>query len=203
MTRWMILLAALVGSSALAADEPVEIVRDTTDRVIQVVEENRETYKEHPEQLREDIREIVLPRIDTVYSARLVLGRHGRGRDQEEIEEFAESLADQLLRRYATALLEYDLRDRLEILPLTGDNTERMTRVRTRVKLDGSSRAPMDYIFRKHDDEWLVFDVIIEGISYVATFRNQIGEEIRRDGFDSMMRRLTRGEIEFELDEQD
>jgi len=88
----------------------------------------------------------------------------------------------------------------VEILPLAGDNDERSTRVRTRVRLDSGNRAPVDYVLRKAGDEWRVFDVIIEGISYVATFRNQISEEIRRDGFDRMLARLKAGDIEVEVE---
>lgn len=201
MMRWMTAMAALVFSLGLAAQKPSEIIEETTSQVIDLIEDNRELYQQDADRMRNDIREVLLPRIDTIYSARLVLGRHGRGLDHDDVEEFAEALAEQLLRRYASALLEYDLRDRLEILPLAGDNTERMTRVRTRIRLDGSNRTPMDYVFRKTDDQWLVFDVIVEGISYVATFRNQIGEEIRRHGFDGLMDRLRRGEIELEVDE--
>lgn len=202
MMRWMASIPALFLAMGLAAEEPPEIIEDTTTRMIDLIEENRALYEEDAERMREDIREVLMPRIDTLYSARLVLGRHGRGRDEDEILEFADALAEQLLRRYATALLEYDLRDRLEILPMTGDNTERMTRVRTRIRLDGGNRAPMDYVFRKTEGEWLVFDVIVEGISYVATFRNQIGEEIRRHGFDGLMERLSRGEIDLDVEDE-
>jgi len=202
MMRWITAIPALFLAVGLAAEEPREIIEDTTSRIISLIEENREVYEQDAERMREDVREILMPRIDTVYSARLVLGQHGRGVDREDVEEFAAALAEQLLRRYSSALLEYDLQDRLEILGMTGENTERMTRVRTRIRLDGSNRAPMDYVFRKTDGEWLVFDVIVEGISYVATFRNQIGEEIRRHGFDGLMERLRRGDVELDVDEE-
>lgn len=200
MIRALILSTALIVSLPALAQEPREIVSNNTDRVIEMIEENRSHYEENPDALREDIREILMPTIDIVYSARLVLGSHGRDLDEEQIKAFAEALGDQLLNRYATALLEYDLRDRFEILPERGENTERMTRVRTRIKLEGSNRAPLDYVFRKNDGSWQVFDVIVEGISYVSTFRNQIGEEIRRDGFDKMLERLESGEVELDVE---
>lgn len=201
MIRALILSTALIVSLPALAQEPRDIVSNNTDRVIEMIEENRSHYEENPDALREDIREILMPTIDIVYSARLVLGSHGRDLDEEQIAAFAEALGDQLLNRYATALLEYDLRDRFEILPERGENTERMTRVRTRIKLEGSNRAPLDYVFRKNDGRWQVFDVIVEGISYVSTFRNQIGEEIRRDGFDKMLERLQSGEVEIDVNE--
>ncbi|MFU8831847.1 MAG: MlaC/ttg2D family ABC transporter substrate-binding protein [Wenzhouxiangella sp.] len=204
MTRWMIALflslALVVPVLGADEDNPVELIRETTGELFRLVEANREAYERNPDLLRDKLIEILEPRSDMLHSARLVLGRHGRQLDREQIENFADVLSNLLMRRYATGLLEFRSREQVEVLPLAGDNTERMTRVRTRIRLDSGQRAPVDYVLRKRDGEWLVFDVIIEGISYVSTLRNQIGEEIRRDGFDGMMRRLQAGELEVELD---
>lgn len=195
------LLGALVLSApSLAFDDPVQLIRETTAELFALVDENRQAYENDPSLLEDELQRVLMPRIDTIHSARLVLGRHGRGKSRDDIEAFAEALAGLLLSRYATGLLEFRSQEQVEILPLSGDNTERQTRVRTRVRLDSGSRAPVDYVLRKNDGEWQVFDVIVEGISYVATFRNQISEEIRRDGFDRMLARLEAGEIEVEID---
>lgn len=193
-------LAFLLVGPALAKDDPVELIRQTTMELFNLVEENRQLYQEEPDLLRQELERILRPNTDMVHSARLVLGRHGRGLEREQVEAFAEALSDLLMRRYATGLLEFRSREQVEVLPLAGENTDRMTRVRTRIRLDSGSRAPVDYVLRKRDGQWMVFDVIIEGISYVATFRNQIGEEIRRDGFDRMLERLQAGEIEVEVE---
>lgn len=185
-----------------AAEQPDEIVRQTTYELFETVNQNRERFESDPTELREVVREILLPRIDTVYSGRLVLGRAGRDLEHDQVEEFATALSELLIKQYADALLAFKSRDQVEILPLAGDNTERMTRVRTRVKLSSGSRAPVDYVFRKTDGEWKIFDVIAEGISYVATFRNQIGSQVRQEGFDSVLERLKAGEIEVEFDNE-
>ncbi|NDY94442.1 MlaC/ttg2D family ABC transporter substrate-binding protein [Wenzhouxiangella limi] len=202
MPKILILVLALAtGMPALANPaEPVELIRQTTEELFTLIDQNRSEFEQDPERLQEALRERLLPHLDTVYSARLVLGRHGRGLEQEKIEAFAEALSNVLMRNYATGLLDFESRDQVEILPLAGDNTERATRVRTRLELDSGEQAPVDYVLRRSDDQWRVFDVIIEGISYVATFRNQIGEEIRRDGFDSMLARLQAGDIELDVD---
>jgi phospholipid transport system substrate-binding protein len=120
--------------------------------------------------------------------------------DEERIEAFADALSDLLIRRYADGLLEFRTRDQVDVLPLAGDNTERMTRVKTRVTLDNGETAPVDYVFRKTESGWKIFDVIVEGVSYVATFRNQIGEQIEREGFDATLEKLRSGEIEIDDD---
>lgn len=191
----------LAASQSIATDDPVSVIEESTDEVAQLIDDRRDTYSEDPEALRDDIKSILLPTIDEVYSARLVLGRHGRGKEREQIEAFANALANQLLNRYATALLEYDLKDRVEILPLAGDNTERQSRVRTRVRLDNGERAPVDYVMRKTEEGWQVFDVIVEGISYVSTFRSQIDREIRQSSFEEMLDRLESGEYKVSVDD--
>jgi len=201
--RVLLILALSLGSlaPAIASDlEPVELIRQTTGELFALVDENRSEFEQNPERLQVTLQERLLPRLDTVYSARLVLGRHGRGLETEKIEAFAEALSNVLMKNYATGLLEFRSRDQVEILPLAGNNNERATRVRTRLALDSGEQAPVDYVLRLNDGQWRVFDVIIEGISYVATFRNQIGEEIRRDGFDQMLSRLEAGDIELNVD---
>ena len=202
MVKVLLLVLGLAWTLPALADatDPVDLIRQTSTELFGLIEENRDSYEANPQLLKQELRDRLLPRLDTVYSARLVLGRHGRGLEREQVEAFADALADLLMDQYATGLLEFRSRDQIEILPLAGDNTERSTRVRTRVQLDSGTRAPVDYVLRKTNDEWRVFDVIVEGISYVATFRNQIGEEIRRDGFDAMLARLEAGEIDVEVE---
>jgi phospholipid transport system substrate-binding protein len=81
-------------------------------------------------------------------------------------------------------------------VPQRGDLNEKLTRVRTRVKLPNGGDAPIDYAFHKTPDGWKAFDVIVEGISYVTTFRNQIMPDVQANGIDSVIARLTTGELD-------
>lgn len=198
-----LILATLLAGMAVAGEEPAAIVRSTSDHLFELIDANREAYQADPAPLRQEVRKQLLTNIDTLYSARLVLGQYGRGLPNEKVSAFADALSDLLVRRYAEGLLKFKNRDQVEILPAQAGNTDSMTRVRTKVHLDSGSDAAVDYVFHKRDDRWWVFDVIIEGISYVATFRNQIGEEIRRDGFDRVLSRMQSGELQLEVKTDD
>lgn len=201
--RTLLIIAMLMLSGAALAQQergPAKVVRETTDELFALVDQNREKYENDVQALRDDIRPILLAEVDTLYSGRLVLGRSARGMETRKVEEFADALSDLLIRRYADGLLDFRTRDQVDIMPLAGDNSERMTRVKTRVALDNGEHAPVDYVFRKTDDGWKIFDVIVEGISYVTTFRNQIGEAIRQEGFDNTLDKLKRGELEIDSD---
>ncbi|AKS42310.1 MlaC/ttg2D family ABC transporter substrate-binding protein [Wenzhouxiangella marina] len=200
MTLGLIALSLLgLSASTLANGDPVEMVRETTGELFALVEAHRDDYEQDPSTLHAELKRVLGERTDSIYSARLVLGRYGRGLDAGQVEAFADALTDVLMRRYASGLMDFQSRDQVEVLPLAGENTDRMTRVRTRIQLDNGEKAPVDYMLRKRDGQWLVFDVIVEGISYVSTFRNQFAEEIRRNGFDATLERLQRGEIDIEV----
>jgi len=197
-----LLLTLAAGLGAQQQPGPVEIVRETTNTLFELVDKNRDRYENDIQALRDDIRPILLEQVDTLYSGRLVLGRSARGMEREKVEEFADALSNLLIRRYADGLLDFRTRDQIEIRPLAGDNSERMTRVKTRVRLDNNEEAPVDYVFRKTDEGWKIFDVIVEGISYVTTFRNQIGEQIRQEGFDTTLEKLNKGDLEITVDDR-
>jgi len=134
--------------------------------------------------------------LDVHYSARLILGRAGRGLEKAKVDEFADAMINLLIVRYSDGLLQFRSKEPLWVLPQRGELNEKLTRVRTRVKLPNGGEAPIDYAFHKTPDGWKAFDVIVEGISYVTTFRNQIMPDVKDNGIDSVIKRLTAGELE-------
>lgn len=196
--RKLILALFMLGAfgAAQAGKGPGEVIRHTTETLFNKIEENRAEYQENPEALELAVREVLVPRLDQLFAGRLVLGRHSRGLEPEKVKEFAEALSSLLIEKYAEQLLEFKSRDQLEILPLQGELDEDKTRVQTRVKLDSGQSVPVDYIMHKTDAGWQVFDVVVEGVSYVVTFRTQFNEEIQQDGFETVLERVRSGQIE-------
>jgi len=193
------LLALLACSPALAnvADErdPLTIVNDTTRQILDQLNARREDFQAEPELLRSIVREDLLPLLDLEYSARLILGKAGRGVTPEQLNAFSEAMSSVLVNRYADGLLEFKTDEQVEVLPMKGDNTDKLTRVRTRIKLANGGYAPVDYAFRKTDQGWKAFDVTVEGISYVLTFRNQISPRVEADGIDKVTEDIAAGNV--------
>jgi phospholipid transport system substrate-binding protein len=82
---------------------------------------------------------------------------------------------------------------------MKGKNTDKLTRVRTRIKLENGGHTPVDYAFRKTELGWKAFDVTVEGISYIITFRNQIAPRVTSDGIDVVTEEILAGN--FKIDE--
>ena len=192
-----ILPAGIVLADATSGQDrdPAEIVRQTAGDILDELEANRKPYDQNPEQLREMVRKDLLPLIDLDYSARLILGKAGRGLPEEKLDAFADAMSSVLINRYADGLLEFRSDEQLQVLPMTGTDTDKLTRVRTRVRLENGSYAPVDYAFRKTDEGWKAFDVTVEGISYVITFRNQIVPRVEAEGIDKVIKDIRAGNL--------
>jgi phospholipid transport system substrate-binding protein len=192
-------LASFFSSNLIAqtqADDPVSLVESITGNIFADVTENLEEYTANPEALKDLVRTDLMPLLDINYSARLILGRAGRGIEKEKIEEFANSMSNLLIDRYSKGLLQFSSQIKLRVLPQRGELNEKLTRVRTRVTLPSGGEAPVDYAFRKTPQGWKAFDVVVEGISYVTTYRNQIMPEVKANGIDSVIARLNSGQLE-------
>lgn len=190
-------LLLFTANAALAnmADErgPLTIIEETSTHMLETLDERRDEFKADPEKLRVIVRENLLTLLDLEYSARLILGRAGRGITAEQLGAFAEAMSNVLVNRYSDGLLEFRSDKQIEVLPMKGNNTEKLTRVRTRIKLENGGFAPVDYAFHKTDDGWKAFDVTVEGISYVITFRNQIAPRVSADGIDQVTEEIIAG----------
>jgi len=194
-------LFLLLGSSpAGAVDErdPVTIVRDVSTHILEVLDSRRAEFTESPELLTDVVRKYLLPMIDLEYSARLILGRSGRGISTEQLKVFSEAMSDVLIQRYSENLLEFSCDELMQVMPMKGKNTDKLTRVRTRIRLTRGGFVPVDFAFHKTDEGWRTFDVTVEGISYVITFRNQISPRVQAEGIDNVTADIIAGNVRFD-----
>jgi len=184
----MPLLVAI--APAQAADEPIAVVEQIAKRLDETMEARREELSRDRAALNTVIDDVVLRNFDTDYAALLVLGRYAREATPDQRQRFTRAFYDSLVNRYGEALLQYT-RGSVKVLPFRGELNERRTTVRTEVIINDGTRIPVDYAFRKTKaGDWKAFDVVIEGISYVTNYRNQVVAEIQKSGIDAVIQRL-------------
>ena len=134
----------------------------------------------------------LLPHFDTQYAAQLVLGKNWRSATPQQRQRFVDAFYQSLLRNYGSALADFT-GDKLKVFPANVDpNADRAT-VRTEVKRSNGTRIPVNYSLRKTAQGWKAWDVVIEGISYVKSFRDDFGAEIDQRGLDAVIERIEKG----------
>lgn len=185
------LLVFLLGfaSPAAWAQSPTALIEDAMNLMSQRIEGHKEELQADRTALYALIDEILLPRFDRRYAARLVLGRNVREASEEQLERFTEAFYASMVRKYADGVLEFN-HDRIQILKFRGDDTKPRVVVKTIVTLEDGKKVPVDYGLVHRKAGWLMFDVTIEGISYVRNFRAEINAEIQESSLDAVIDRL-------------
>ena len=197
-TLFLLLGSNLAGANTVDGRDPVTIITQATTNIFEVLDSRRAEFTQNPELLANVVRENMLPLIDTVYSARLILGRAGRDVSPEQLLAFSDALSNILINRYSDSLIEFTYEELLQVMPMKGKNTDKLTRVRTRIRLTTGGFVPVDFAFHKTDQGWKAFDVTVEGISYVITFRNQISPRVQTDGIDKVTADILAGSVTFD-----
>jgi phospholipid transport system substrate-binding protein len=135
------------------------------------------------------IDEVLLPVFDRRYAGHLVLGKHWKPATAEQRDRFIAAFYAFLLKTYAKGMLEFD-QDNMRVLAAEDSSKENRARVKTELKLGDGSTVPVNYSLRRSSAGWKVYDVRIEGVSYVQNYRNQFAAEISALGIDAVIARL-------------
>ncbi len=176
-------------SAAARAETPNEVIEAAIEELAAALDGRRDALADDRPALYELIDGILLPRFDRQYAARLVLARHWRTAEPEQQRRFIDAFYNSMLRRYADGVLEFQ-EDRIEVLTFRGDLSRPRVQAKTIVRLNDGSRVPVDYGFVNRDGEWKLFDVTVEGVSFVRNFRAELDVEIRESSLDAVITRL-------------
>jgi phospholipid transport system substrate-binding protein len=194
----MVMMASGLAAAAhtAAADEPQlgpsELVESAARSMLQGLDANREAYRKDPSKVGELVEKYLLPHFDIEYSARLVLGKHWRDATPEQREHFATAFYRTLVDNYGSALADFTA-DRLKVLPTKVEPGADRVTVRTEVTRDNGDQVDVNYSLRKTDAGWKAWDVVIEGISYVKSFREDFGAAIDQKGLDAVIADIEKG----------
>ena len=198
-TAAFLLLAALLAlvpafASAQSAS-PSKLVLENSQRILTTLEKRRPEFQKNRGALEKFIASEFDNTFDRDYAARQVLGRHGRGASDADVKVFADALADSLMRRYGSSLLDFNSRLQVRIKSETTLPRGLGVKVSSELLRQGGDSIPVDYLMRKSGGTWKVFDVMVEGVSFVQTFRRQFDGELSRKSIRQVAGELASGKV--------
>src|SRR5580658_1039231 len=190
---WIAAASGLMAASGSAAEPPSAIspdagpqavMEDLSTHLFAALDKNSGAVRHNPDKVLPLVDRLLSPHFDTEYAARLVLGQHWRGATAAQREQFAVALYQRLLRTYVVSVAEWTA-DRVKILPLRSDAEALQVTVHTEVKSKGGAIAPVDYRLHQTAEDWKIFDVVVEGVSYVRNYHDDTAEEVAQKGLDA------------------
>jgi phospholipid transport system substrate-binding protein len=181
-------------ANAAEGQGPSEVVQAAAQGMLQDLDKDRDSYRRDPAKVGELVDKYLLPHFDTETAARLVLGVHWRTATPEQRKHFIDAFYHSLLVNYGSALVDYTA-DKLKIFPTTVDPNAKRATVRTVVKRSNGDNVSVNYYMLKTAQGWKAWDVVIDGISYVNSYREDFGPQIEQQGgLDAVIKRLESGE---------
>ncbi len=177
------------------AGSPSKLVLDNSTRILSTLESRRAEFTRDRGALRQFVSGEFNQMFDRDYAGRLVLGAHGRGASDADVKLFSDALADNLMQRYGSSLLDFNTRLQVRVKSETPLRGGAIMRVSTEMLRQGGEPIPVDYLMRKNGDAWKVFDVMVEGVSFVQTFRNQFDTPLRQKSIPQVAAELKAGKL--------
>ena len=184
-------LAAAVVIFDVAANteaSPEALVRNTTDKVLEVLRKEREAINNDPARIYGIVDEYIIPHFDFELMSKRVLGKFWPRASGDQQSKFVREFQTLLVHTYAAALREYS-DQKVEFLASRAGEGGQVT-VRTQIVQSGGPPIPINYEMYKPNGDWKVYDISIDGVSLVINYRSTFASEIRSNGLDALIDRL-------------
>jgi phospholipid transport system substrate-binding protein len=183
------LLALWPETAALETPSPEQVITTTAAALTEVMAKRHDELAAERRKLNALVDELLRPRFDLETSCRLILGQHWKTATPEQRRRFVDAFQGFLMASYGHALLEFT-HDTLKVLPAKEPVVGSSTSVRTTMKLTSGRTYQVDFYMRLDDRGWRIVDVLVEGVSYVRSYRGDFGLEIRASSLDALNKRL-------------
>lgn len=197
MKRFISLLFSCLAFAAVAQEAPDVLVKRVTEEVLEVVRADRELQNGNTQRAVELIEQKILPHFNFTRMTRLALGREWNKASSEQQQKLTEEFRTLLVRTYSNALTGYR-NQTLRFKPFKMNAGEQEVLVQSEILRPGGPVLPVDYSLEKVGNTWKVFDVVVDGISLVISYREQFTQEVRAHGVDGLIKAVAAKNRSFE-----
>lgn len=178
----LLLCLAVWAPSARSAEGPMSLLEKSVNQILEILENDAL----QSEARREQISELVRQRFDFETMSQHVLGPQWRNTSPADKDRFISLFSDLLEASYVGKIEDYNN----EQVSFSKEQVDgRKARVDTLV-LTGTNEIPIEYRLVNRNDSWLVYDVIIEGVSLVRSYRDNYREIVRKEGMDGLLAKM-------------
>ena len=193
-------LAQAPRAAAAKPGVPSQLVLSNTSRVLTTLEKRRAEFTKNRSALNSFVYSEFNQMFDREYAGRLVLGVNGRGAAPADVRAFSDALAESLMKRYGSSLLDFNTKLTARVKSEVALPQNKGVRVVSELSRAGGNPIPVTYLMHQVGGTWKVFDVMVEGVSFVQTFRSQFDAPLRQKGIKSVTAELRSGSIKAKAD---
>jgi len=185
--------AAPAAAESAAAQSPSEVIQSAADGLLRALNSNRQTYRNDAAKRQALVDQYILPHVDTQFAAQLVLGKYWRTATPEQRQQFITAFYHSMLANYGTAIVEFTS-NTLKVFPTRMSAGEQNATVRTEMARTSGPPINVNYYMHMTPEGWKAWDVVIDGVSYIMSYRQDFQPQIAQQGLPAVIRHLQNGE---------
>lgn len=192
MNRLYAIFVALIilSCNIFAASSPVPMLEQKSNQIIETLKSHRAVLKTNPSVIYQAVRQYLLPSVDVRGMARSVLGRNAWNKaTPSEREEFTKVFADLIIRTYSRPLMEYT-DEKVKFFPATAQSQGNFSRVNSIIIRPSGQTIPLNYSLVLVNGSWKVYDLSVEGVSLLQSFRSQFSEVLHQESMKVLIEKL-------------
>lgn len=173
----VILFAA--GSLLWAQPSPVPMLENSATNIVSTLKEHKPELKQNHKIIYQAVQRYLLPNVDVNGMSRSVLGRQAWSKaSAAEKEEFKQVFTELVIRTYANPLAEYT-DEQVKFLPYRSQVDARFARVNSVIIRSNGQNIPLSYSLVSINNQWKIYDLSVEGVSLLQSFRSQFGQALQ------------------------
>jgi phospholipid transport system substrate-binding protein len=176
--------------AVMAENSPMPMVVDINEHVLANLKSHQAQLKQHPEIIQQTIRQYFIPHVDTQGMARSVLGRQAwQQASPSEKQAFTQEFTNLVLRTYARPLSDFN-GETVKFVPFKASPVEKFSQVQTVILRANGQRIPITYHLVMVNQDWKIYDLSVEGVSLLASFKNQFGDALKQKSLATVIHAL-------------
>ncbi|PIE57709.1 MAG: hypothetical protein CSA33_06585 [Desulfobulbus propionicus] len=178
-------LWGLAEQAVAIAQGPTEQLQPMISEITEILADASYSMKNNEDKV-EQVMSVARQGFDFEEMSKRVLGSQWRSLSKEEKSQFTELFTELLKYAYVRQVDRYS-GQRIEFLK------ERIRGRRAEVQtmfLDGSTQIPVSYILIQRGEKWLIYDVVVEGVSLIRNYLEQFQTIVRKEKFEGLMAQL-------------
>ncbi|KTD39260.1 toluene tolerance protein Ttg2D [Legionella nautarum] len=188
----IILLSAALSLTQLvwAASSPISMLETTSNQILATLKQNKANLKNNTQVIYQAVEHYLLPNVDVSGMSRSVLGRKAWGEaSSAEKQQFSRAFTQLVIRTYSTPLAEYT-DETVKFLPIRGSLESRFIRVNSIIVRSKGKNIPLSYSLISKNGQWKIYDLSVEGVSLLQSFRSQFAEALQNSSMQDLIKQM-------------
>lgn len=186
----LLLLVAVLSQVTWAQSSPVPMLENSAAQIIATLKANKPSLKRDHKIIYSAVERYLLPNVDVNGMSRSVLGRQAWNKaSPAERQEFTSAFTQLVIRTYASPLAEYT-DETVKFLPLRGDANGHFVRVNSIIMRSSGQRIPLSYSLVSKSNGWKIYDLSVEGVSLLQSFRSQFGQILQNSSMQELISQM-------------